>query len=171
MNRSACVDRLNRRCFGEPVMQPAARILVVEDEFLVAMQIEAILTRAGWRVIGSAGTLSSAVSLARKSACDAALLDVNLRGARADEVAAIVCVRVWPWKSASRISAKRRVDCKAIQRSHTCGSGKKPYTEQGQACFSLNNSATRLNQHGYAARIPLRPERLISRSVGVLRDE
>ena len=46
MNRSACVDRLNRRCFGEPVMQPAARLVVVEDEFLVAMQIEAILTSA-----------------------------------------------------------------------------------------------------------------------------
>lgn len=97
MNRSACVDRLNRRCFGEPVMQPAARILVVEDEFLVAMQIEAILTRAGWRVIGSAGTLSSAVSLARKSACDAALLDVNLRSERADEVAAILLARGVPF--------------------------------------------------------------------------
>ena len=97
MNRSACVDRLNRRCFGEPVMQPAARILVVEDEFLVAMQIEAILTRAGWRVIGSAGTLSSAVGLARKSACDAALLDVNLRGERADEVAAILFARGVPF--------------------------------------------------------------------------
>ena len=129
-------------------MQPAPRILVVEDEFLVAMQIEAILTRAGWRVIGSAGTLSSAVSLARKSACDAALLDVNLRGERADEVAAILFARgvpflfvsgVWPWKSASRISAKRRVDRKAIQRSHTRGSGKKPYAEQGQTRFSLNN--------------------------------
>ena len=97
MNRSACVDRLNRRCFGEPVMQPAPRILVVEDEFLVAMQIEAILTRAGWRVIGSAGTLSSAVSLARKSACDAALLDVNLRGERADEVAEILFARGVPF--------------------------------------------------------------------------
>ena len=78
-------------------MQPAARILVVEDEFLVAMQIEAILTRAGWRVIGSAGTLSSAVSLARKSACDAALLDVNLRSERADEVAAILFARGVPF--------------------------------------------------------------------------
>ena len=97
MNRSACVDRLNRRCFGEPVMQPAPRILVVEDEFLVAMQIEAILMRAGWRVIGSAGTLSSAVSLARKSACDAALLDVNLRGERADEVAEILFARGVPF--------------------------------------------------------------------------
>ena len=97
MDHSACADRLNRRCFGEPVMQPAARILVVEDEFLVAMQIESILTRAGWRVIGSAGTLSSAVSLARKSACDAALLDVNLRGERADEVAEILFARGVPF--------------------------------------------------------------------------
>ena len=78
-------------------MQPAARILVVEDEFLVAMHIEAILTRAGWRVIRSADTLSSAVSLARKSACDAALLDVNLRGERADEVAAILFARGVPF--------------------------------------------------------------------------
>lgn len=78
-------------------MQPAARILVVEDEFLVAMQIEAILTRAGWRVIGSVGTLSSAASLARKSACDAALLDVNLRSERADEVAAILFARGVPF--------------------------------------------------------------------------
>jgi DNA-binding response OmpR family regulator len=78
-------------------MQPAPRILVVEDEFLVAMQIESILTRAGWRVIGSAGTLSSAVSLARKSACDAALLDVNLRGERADEVAEILFARGVPF--------------------------------------------------------------------------
>jgi len=93
MNRSACADRLN----GEPVMQPAPRILVVEDEFLVAMQIEAILTGAGWRVTGSAGTLSSAVSLARKCACDAALLDVNLRGERVDEVAAILFARGVPF--------------------------------------------------------------------------
>jgi DNA-binding response OmpR family regulator len=96
MDHSACADRLNRRCFGEPVMQPAARILVVEDEFLVAMQIDAILTRAGWRVIGS-DTLSSAVSLARKSTCDAALLDVNLRGERVDEVAAILFARSVPF--------------------------------------------------------------------------
>ena len=77
-------------------MQPAATILVVEDEFLVALQIEAILTRAGRRVIGSAGTLSSAASLARKSACDAALLDVNLRGEQVDEVAAILFARGVP---------------------------------------------------------------------------
>jgi len=76
---------------------PPARILVVEDEFLVAIQIEAILTGAGWRVTGSAGTLASAMSLARKSECDAAVLDVNLRGERVDEVAAILSERGIPF--------------------------------------------------------------------------
>jgi DNA-binding response OmpR family regulator len=74
-----------------------AKILVVEDEFLVAVQIEAILRGAGWRVIGSAGTLASAVSLARQSECDAAVLDVNLRGERVDEVAAILQERRIPF--------------------------------------------------------------------------
>jgi DNA-binding response OmpR family regulator len=78
-------------------MKPAARILVVEDEFLVAMQIEAILAGRGWKVIGSAGTLASAVSLARTCSCDAAVLDVNLRGERVDEVAAILSERGIPF--------------------------------------------------------------------------
>ncbi len=76
---------------------PTPRILVVEDEFLVAAQIEAILSGAGWRVIGSAGTLASAVTLARKSECDAAVLDVNLRGERIDEVANILSERRIPF--------------------------------------------------------------------------
>ncbi len=78
-------------------MMNSARILVVEDEFLVAVQIESILRGAGWRVIGSAGTLASAVSLARKSECDAAVLDVNLRGERVDDVAAILSDRRIPF--------------------------------------------------------------------------
>jgi len=78
-------------------MMTPARILVVEDEFLVASQIESILTGAGWRVIGSAGTLASAVSLARKSECDAAVLDVNLRGERVDDVATILSERGIPF--------------------------------------------------------------------------
>ena len=78
-------------------MPVAAKILVVEDEFFIAMQIEAILRGAGLRVVGSAGTLSSAVSLARKSACDAAVLDVNLKGERVDDVAAILCERGIPF--------------------------------------------------------------------------
>ncbi|MGO9545445.1 MAG: response regulator [Rhodomicrobium sp.] len=72
-------------------------ILVAEDEFLLAMQLETLLTEAGWTVIGPAGTLSSAVNLARSTACDAAVLDVNLKGERIDEVAGILAGRGIPF--------------------------------------------------------------------------
>ena len=82
-------------------MTPNASILVVEDEFLVAMQIEAVLREAGWNVIGPAGTLASAVKLARSAACDGAVLDVNLRGERVDEAAIILSERGIPFLFAS----------------------------------------------------------------------
>jgi len=78
-------------------MTSAASILVAEDEFLIAMQVEAILTQAGWNVIGPAGTLPEAVKLARSAACEAAVLDVNLRGERIDEVANILAGRGIPF--------------------------------------------------------------------------
>lgn len=75
----------------------SANILVVEDEFLVAMQIETVLREAGWGVTGPAGTLASAMTLARSAACDGAVLDVNLRGERVDEVAVILSERGIPF--------------------------------------------------------------------------
>jgi DNA-binding NarL/FixJ family response regulator len=71
----------------------SANILVVEDDFLVAMQIETVLREAGLGVTGPAGTLANAVKLARSAACDGAVLDVNLRGERVDEVATILSER------------------------------------------------------------------------------
>ena len=82
-------------------MTPPASILVVEDEFLVAMQIEAVLRAAGWSVIGPAGTLAKAVSVAQTASCDGAVLDVNLRGERVDDVASILSVRGIPFVFAS----------------------------------------------------------------------
>ncbi|HEX2804297.1 MAG TPA: PAS domain S-box protein [Sphingomicrobium sp.] len=55
------------------------RILVVEDEELVALELSAELTRLGWAIVGPAATLSEAQSLLSKP-FDAAVLDVNLRG-------------------------------------------------------------------------------------------
>ena len=82
-------------------MTPPASILVVEDEFLVAMQIEAVLRGAGWSVIGPAGTFAKAVSIAQTATCDGAVLDVNLRGERVDDVAKILSGRGIPFVFAS----------------------------------------------------------------------
>ena len=56
------------------------RVLIVEDEVMVAMLIEDMLTDLGCVVAGSATTLEDAMRLATVAAFDCALLDVNLRG-------------------------------------------------------------------------------------------
>jgi PAS domain S-box-containing protein len=63
------------------------RILVIEDEPLVAMDVESSLTAAGCEVVGPAATLERAKVLIEESDCDAALVDVNLAGQPVDELA------------------------------------------------------------------------------------
>ena len=55
------------------------RVLVVEDEFHTAQQIDEILRRMGIQVIGPVGTLWQAMMLAETERIDAALLDVQLQ--------------------------------------------------------------------------------------------
>lgn len=58
---------------------PRAKLLVVEDEALVAMLIEDILIDAGFEVAGPFGQAQQALAyLERGEAVDAAVLDVNL---------------------------------------------------------------------------------------------
>lgn len=72
---------------GGGQMQPS-RILVVEDEALVAMDIGAILKAAGCEVVGPAPSLAKARQLIATERFDAALLDANLAGEPVDEIAA-----------------------------------------------------------------------------------
>jgi PAS domain S-box-containing protein len=54
------------------------RLLLVEDEALVAMMIQETLAEIGFQVIGPVGTASGALAAARDSHFDAAVLDINL---------------------------------------------------------------------------------------------
>jgi CheY-like chemotaxis protein len=56
------------------------RVLVVEDEMMVSMLIEDMLTDLGCTVVGPAARLDEAMDLARDSDIDCAVLDVNLGG-------------------------------------------------------------------------------------------
>jgi CheY-like chemotaxis protein len=56
------------------------RLLVVEDEALVAMLIEDILLDLDCVVIGPVGTVAQALALLHREEIDGALLDVNLGG-------------------------------------------------------------------------------------------
>jgi PAS domain S-box-containing protein len=55
------------------------RILVVEDEELVALELSTELSLLGWAIVGPAATLAEAQALL-SAKFDAAVLDVNLRG-------------------------------------------------------------------------------------------
>ena len=80
-----------------PALLAGNRILVVEDEPLVAMDIMAGLEEAGAEVIGPAGTPEEALRLIEDLSIDAALLDGNLRGRRVDDIAAALTRRKIPF--------------------------------------------------------------------------
>lgn len=63
------------------------RVAVVEDEFMIAMAVEAAVVDAGGIVVEMAATLNQALELARNGEFDAALLDINLNGEHSFPVA------------------------------------------------------------------------------------
>src|SRR3954470_24483610 len=66
------------------------RVLVVEDEALIAMLVEDMIHDSGGEMVGPAAKLSDAVDLARNAQADVALLDLNLGGALAYPVADVL---------------------------------------------------------------------------------
>lgn len=73
------------------------RILIVEDEMLVAMNIEDMLLDLGHEVTGLAGRLEPALALAGEGEFDLAMLDVNLAGEPSFAVAAVLESRGIPF--------------------------------------------------------------------------
>lgn len=80
-------------------------ILVVEDEFLLAMELESILTGAGYRVLGPVSTVRTALALIADETPDAAVLDVNLGRERVTPVAVALEDRRVPFVIATAYSA------------------------------------------------------------------
>lgn len=58
----------------------APRVLVVEDETLVGMEMTDSLQRAGWEVVGPASTIESGIELAERPNLAVAVLDVSIHG-------------------------------------------------------------------------------------------
>jgi len=74
------------------------RILVVEDNFLLAMEIEDVLGRQGCVVLGPVGTVEQALLLLEREARpDGAVLDVDLQGRTVTPVAAALIARDVPF--------------------------------------------------------------------------
>jgi DNA-binding response OmpR family regulator len=73
------------------------RVMVVEDELLVAMMIEDILLELDCVVIGPYTNLADALNAAATEQMDLAVLDVNLRGEKIYPVAKTLSDRAVPF--------------------------------------------------------------------------
>ena len=65
-------------------------VLVVEDEPLIMLELQQMLTELGWDVAHEASDIDRAIELARSEVLDLAILDVNVKGRTSFPVADIL---------------------------------------------------------------------------------
>ena len=82
----------------QPVLRATRlRVLLVEDESMVALLLEDMLTELHHEVVGPVARLDKALEIAQWQALDVALLDVNLNGEEIYPVAEALAVREIPF--------------------------------------------------------------------------
>lgn len=73
------------------------RVLVVEDEYLIAADLERALGKAGAKVVGPVADLETGMRLAGSEPLDAAVLDVNLKEGHSYPIAEALMGRTIPF--------------------------------------------------------------------------
>jgi CheY-like chemotaxis protein len=86
------------------------RILVVEDEFLIASVVCDMLEDASAVVVGPAATVADALHLLQANVVEAALLDMNLNGQWSDPIAAELRSRGIPFVFTTGYGTSERTD-------------------------------------------------------------
>jgi CheY-like chemotaxis protein len=111
----------------------AMRILVVEDEAVIAMMVADCLERRGHAVLGPATTLTEALALCEERLPDLAMVDINLRDGSSGVALARALVERWElpviFASGQMIEARRA-------RALALGYLRKPY-EPETVCRSV----------------------------------
>lgn len=112
------------------------RVLLVEDEAIIALDLAALLTELGADVVGPARSVANALELLNGRKLDCAVLDINLDGEPVYPVARILKARHIPFAfvtayDGEKVDAEFR-DCPVLQKPvdfqelvhailHTCG--------------------------------------------------
>jgi CheY-like chemotaxis protein len=73
------------------------KLLIVEDSFLVILELEGMCEDLGWDMIGPATRLTEGIALARTGTFDVALVDVNLNGEMSWAIADVLVARSIPF--------------------------------------------------------------------------
>lgn len=82
---------------ADPSPGAGRRILVVEDEFLIAENIAIMLEELGYEVVGPIPTVAAAIKAVASEKLDGALLDANLAGASSGPIAVELTARKVPF--------------------------------------------------------------------------
>jgi len=105
------------------VSHAGRRVLIVEDEAMIAGLIEVILREAEWSVVGPVATLERALATIERERLDAALLDVRINGQDAYAVADVLMGRGIPFIFVSGFTLKQMPpgyrDCAYIAKPFT----------------------------------------------------
>jgi DNA-binding response OmpR family regulator len=86
---------------------PRVRVLIVEDEPMIAMTLEDLLVEHGFEIAGVVGKLEKALALIESAACDAAIVDANLDGVSASPAASALAARGVPFMIMSGYSREQ----------------------------------------------------------------
>jgi CheY-like chemotaxis protein len=73
------------------------RVLLVEDEIMVALLLEEMLAELGHTVVGPVARLERALEMSQREPLDAAILDVNINGREVYPVAEALAARDIPF--------------------------------------------------------------------------
>jgi DNA-binding response OmpR family regulator len=103
----------------------ATRVLIVEDNFLIAQELRAVMRKAGYAVCGTAPTPAAALKLLRDERPDGVLLDVGLGDSDASSVARALAARGVPFVL---VTAYEREQLPLALRGRPCLS--KPYSAE-----------------------------------------
>ena len=76
---------------------PETRVLIVEDEAIIAMTAEDMIEELGCIVASTASNLAEALTQVKTGGFDVALLDINLNGSESTEVARLLIERGSPF--------------------------------------------------------------------------
>jgi CheY-like chemotaxis protein len=99
------VEMASEPSIAEPSTAPGTvggkRVLVVEDELMIRMLLEGMLSDLGHTMVAEAGSIEEALSLAKQAEFDVAVLDVNLNSQPITPVAELLVQRGVPFVFAS----------------------------------------------------------------------
>jgi DNA-binding response OmpR family regulator len=88
--------------------RPLARVLIIDDEPLIALSLKDTLVEAGFQIVGVAGKLVKALALIDLAVFDVAIVDANLFGESSRPVGLALAARQIPYLVLSGYSEQQQ---------------------------------------------------------------